>query len=40
VQPIDQPIADPQVVLREEFADWAVLFHPLTGEDEGWKDEG
>jgi len=27
----DQPLADPLVVLREEFDDWAVLFHPDTG---------
>lgn len=32
MQPTDQPIADPQAVLREEFADWSLLFHPLTGE--------
>ena len=31
----DKPIAEPQVVLREEFDDWAVLFHPLTGEAVG-----
>lgn len=35
MQPTDKPIADPQVVLREEFDDWAVLFHPLTGEAVG-----
>ncbi len=35
MKPTDKPIADPQVVLREEFADWAVLFHPLTGEAVG-----
>ena len=32
MQPTDKPIANPQVVLREEFDDWAILFHPLTGE--------
>ena len=35
MQPTDQPIADPQVVLRDDFAGWAVLFHPLTGEAAG-----
>ena len=35
MQPTDKPITDPQVVLREEFDDWAVLFHPLTGEAVG-----
>ena len=32
VKPTDRPIASPEVVLREEFDDWAVLFQPLTGE--------
>lgn len=27
----DMPIANPLVVLREEFDDWAVLFDPDTG---------
>jgi SynChlorMet cassette protein ScmD len=26
----DKPMANPLVVLREEFDDWAVLFHPDT----------
>ncbi|MBM3296415.1 MAG: SynChlorMet cassette protein ScmD [Candidatus Aminicenantes bacterium] len=26
----DKPIANPQVILREEFDDWAVLFDPDT----------
>lgn len=26
----DRPIADPGVVLREEFDDWAILFNPDT----------
>ncbi len=25
------PIANPQIVLREEFDDWAMLFDPETG---------
>lgn len=31
----DKPIVHPDAVLREEFDDWAVLFHPLTGEAVG-----
>ncbi|MFZ2088044.1 MAG: SynChlorMet cassette protein ScmD [Desulfobaccales bacterium] len=27
----DKPIANPLVVLREEFDDWAILFDPDTG---------
>jgi len=28
----DKPIANPSVVLREEFDDWALLFHPDTNQ--------
>ena len=28
----DRPVANPIVVLREEFDDWAVLFDPDTGD--------
>lgn len=28
----DRPMANPTVVLREEFDDWAVLFDPDTGD--------
>lgn len=28
--PTDRPIASPDVVLREEFDDWAILFNPET----------
>ena len=27
----DRPVANPLVVLREEFDDWAILFDPDTG---------
>lgn len=27
-----KPIANPMVVLREEFDDWAILFNPDTGD--------
>ncbi len=32
---LNKPIANPLVVLREEFDDWAVLFDPDTGETYG-----
>jgi SynChlorMet cassette protein ScmD len=32
VKPTDKPLASIEVVLREEFDDWAVLYQPLTGE--------
>ena len=28
----DKPVANPIVMLREEFDDWAVLYHPDTAE--------
>ena len=31
----DKPIADPMLVLREEFDDWAILFDPDTGDSFG-----
>ena len=31
----DKPIANPDVVLREEFDDWAVLFNPDTADAVG-----
>ena len=30
--PDDKPVANPSVILREEFDDWAVLFDPDTAE--------
>lgn len=27
----DRPVANPLVVLREEFDDWAILFNPDSG---------
>ena len=32
---MDKPIANPSVVLREEFDDWAVLFNPDTATASG-----
>jgi len=29
------PLANPRIILREEFDDWAVLFDPDTGEGYG-----
>ena len=40
MQPTDKPIISPDVVLREEFDDWAILFHPLTGEAVGTSPVG
>lgn len=28
---MDKPLANPLIVLREEFDDWAILFDPDTG---------
>ena len=36
----DKPIANPFVVLREEFDDWAVLFNPDTGHGFGLNPTG
>jgi SynChlorMet cassette protein ScmD len=36
----DRPIANPEVVLREEFDDWAVLFDPDSGEAFGLNPVG
>lgn len=30
-----KPVANPMVVLREEFDDWAILFDPETGKGFG-----
>lgn len=35
ISPTDRPVANPLVVLREEFDDWAVLFDPDTGRGFG-----
>lgn len=37
---IDKPIANPTVVLREEFDDWAVLFNPDTADAIGTNPVG
>ncbi len=31
----DQPVANPTIVYREEFDDWAILFDPDTNETYG-----
>jgi SynChlorMet cassette protein ScmD len=36
----DKPIANPLVVLREEFDDWAVLFNPDTAYAAGTNPVG
>ena len=35
MSPTDKPVANPVVVLREEFDDWALLFNPDTAEAVG-----
>jgi SynChlorMet cassette protein ScmD len=32
---INNPIANPLIVLREEFDDWAILFNPDSGDAHG-----
>jgi len=32
---LEKPVANPQVVLREEFDEWGVLFDPDSGEAYG-----
>ena len=36
----DKPIANPIVVLREEFDDWAILFNPDTADAIGTNPVG
>ena len=40
MNPSDRPIANPIVVLREEFDDWAVLFNPDTADAVGTNPVG
>ena len=40
VQGTDRPIANPTVVLREEFDDWVILFNPDTAEAVGTNPVG
>jgi SynChlorMet cassette protein ScmD len=35
MKPPAKPIANPMIVLREEFDDWAILFDPDTGDGFG-----
>ena len=32
---MEKPIANPDILLREEFDDWALLFNPNTGKGFG-----
>jgi SynChlorMet cassette protein ScmD len=36
----EKPIANPLIVLREEFDDWAILFDPDTGDAFGLNPTG
>jgi SynChlorMet cassette protein ScmD len=40
MNPTDRPVANPIVVLREEFDDWAVLFNPETADAVGTNPVG
>lgn len=40
MHPTDRPIANPIVVLREEFDDWAVLYNPDTASAVGTNPVG
>lgn len=40
MNPTDRPIANPIIVLREEFDDWAVLFNPDTAYAAGTNPVG
>ena len=40
MQQQSNPIANPVVVLREEFDDWAILFDPDTGDAYGLNPTG
>ena len=40
MNPTDRPIANPIVVLRAEFDDWAVLFNPDTADAAGTNPVG
>jgi SynChlorMet cassette protein ScmD len=36
----ERPIANPYIMLREEFDDWAILFNPDTGRGFGLNPTG
>jgi SynChlorMet cassette protein ScmD len=40
MKPTDRPLANPSVVLREEFDDWAVLFNPDNANAAGTNPVG
>jgi hypothetical protein len=40
LKPTDKITRHPQAILNEEFEDWAILFHPLTGEAIGASQAG
>jgi SynChlorMet cassette protein ScmD len=40
MQQNEKPVANPLVVLREEFDDWAILFDPDTGNAFGLNPTG
>ncbi len=40
MNPEDKPIANPMIVFREEFDDWAILFDPDSGFCHGLSPTG
>ena len=40
VEKKDKPVANPLIVLREEFDDWAILFDPDSGDALGLNPVG
>ena len=40
MSPLDKPVANPLIVLREEFDDWAILFDPDSGDGFGLNPVG
>ena len=32
MEKLDKPVANPTIVLREEFDDWSLIFNPDTGD--------
>ncbi len=40
MEPNEKPVANPVIVLREEFDDWAILFDPDTGNAFGLNPTG
>jgi SynChlorMet cassette protein ScmD len=40
LQSAERPVANPLIILREEFDDWAILFDPDSGDGYGLNPVG